>query len=99
MYHSLNIGGSSGPAWSFNGNFDRPTFQPSILASYGHFAKHWEKGEPCWCTYFEENPDEERDGFECGICHSFVTDGKIQFLGDCTHILAGKTVDLPEIEA
>ncbi len=32
------------------------------------------------------------------ICHSFVTDGKIQFLSDCTHKLAGQTVDLLEIE-
>ena len=29
-------------------------------------------------------------------CHSFVTDGKIQFLGDCRHKLAGQTVDLPD---
>lgn len=29
------------------------------------------------------------------ICHSFVVDGRIQFLGDCTHELAGQTVDLP----
>lgn len=28
-------------------------------------------------------------------CHSFVTDGRIEFLGDCTHELAGQTVDLP----
>lgn len=28
-------------------------------------------------------------------CHSFVTDGRIQFLSDCTHALAGQTVDLP----
>jgi hypothetical protein len=30
-------------------------------------------------------------------CHSYVTDGKIQFLEDCTHELAGKTVFLPDI--
>ena len=30
------------------------------------------------------------------VCHSFVTDGRIQFLADCTHALAGQTVDLPE---
>lgn len=30
------------------------------------------------------------------VCHSFVTDGRIQFLSDCTHELAGQTVDLPE---
>lgn len=32
------------------------------------------------------------------VCHSFVTDGKIQFLADCTHKLAGQTVDLPNVE-
>lgn len=32
-----------------------------------------------------------------GQCHSFVTDGRIQFLGDCTHPLAGQTVDLPDV--
>jgi len=31
------------------------------------------------------------------ICHSFVTDGKIQYLGDCTHELAGQTVPLEEL--
>jgi hypothetical protein len=29
-------------------------------------------------------------------CHSFVTDGRIQFLADCTHELKGQTIDLPE---
>lgn len=28
-------------------------------------------------------------------CHSFVADGRIQFLSDSTHALAGQTVDLP----
>ncbi|MEN6386225.1 MAG: DUF6527 family protein [Phycisphaerales bacterium] len=32
-------------------------------------------------------------------CHSFVRDGKIQFLSDCTHSLAGQTVELPNIDA
>lgn len=29
-------------------------------------------------------------------CHSFVRAGRIEFLSDCTHDLAGQTVDLPE---
>lgn len=29
-------------------------------------------------------------------CHSFVTDGRIQFLSDCFHALAGQTVDIPD---
>lgn len=32
------------------------------------------------------------------VCHSFVTDGRIQFLSDCTHALAGQTVELPDWE-
>ncbi|MFV9651671.1 DUF6527 family protein [Pseudomonas citrulli] len=32
------------------------------------------------------------------VCHSFVTGGRIQFLDDCTHHLAGRTVDLPDWE-
>ena len=31
-------------------------------------------------------------------CHSFVIDGRIKFLGDCTHELAGQTVELPNFE-
>lgn len=33
------------------------------------------------------------------ICHSFITDGMIQFCSDSTHELAGKTVPLPEYDA
>jgi len=29
-------------------------------------------------------------------CHSYVTAGKIQFVNDSNHKLAGKTVDLPD---
>jgi len=36
---------------------------------------------------------------EAKVCHSFVTDGRIQYLADCTHALAGQTVDLPDWEA
>lgn len=39
------------------------------------------------------------DSLPRGRCHSFVRDGRIQFLADCQHELAGKTVDLPEIPA
>lgn len=27
-------------------------------------------------------------------CHSFITEGRIEFLNDCTHELAGRTVEL-----
>jgi hypothetical protein len=31
-------------------------------------------------------------------CHSYITDGKVQFLGDCSHDLKGQTVDLLDVE-
>ena len=38
--------------------------------------------------------DAGTDGAPPRVCHSFVADGRVQFLGDCTHALAGQTVDL-----
>jgi len=34
--------------------------------------------------------------YENFVCHSFIKNGMIQFLNDCTHKLAGQTVELPE---
>lgn len=31
-------------------------------------------------------------------CHTFIRDGKIEFLSDCFHKLAGTTVEIPEWE-
>jgi len=38
------------------------------------------------------------DHYPTSRCHLFLTDGKIQFLSDCHHALAGQTVDMVEIE-
>ena len=32
------------------------------------------------------------------VCHHFVRNGKIEYCGDCTHALAGKTVEMQDIE-
>jgi hypothetical protein len=32
------------------------------------------------------------------ICHSIITDGKIEYLTNCTHFLVGQTVEIPEFE-
>lgn len=83
------------PTWSFNGNFERPTLHPSILMRSGHYSQFHKQGDDCWCTY--EKRIGEESPFSCKVCHSFVTDGNIQFLNDCTHALVGKTVPLPEV--
>jgi hypothetical protein len=82
--------------WKFNGDIDKPTFTPSLLVKSGHYMTG-HKGD-CWCTYAEKHPDEIlSDDMKCRICHSFVTDGKIQYLSDCTHKYAGQTLELDNV--
>ena len=89
--HCLPLTGPN--AWRFNGDAERPTLQPSILAK-GVKVKLGPDGK--WHGGFELGPDGEPLP---SVCHSFVTDGRIQFLPDSNHALAGQTVDLPEVEA
>ena len=58
--------------WSFNGDFEKPTFAPSLLV-----------------TWNEDGPRR---------CHSFIREGRIEYLNDCTHELAGKVVAIPPWE-
>lgn len=89
--HKVMTGAGLGPRWGWNGSTDRPTFTPSVLVT-------WDQWVPPADT--PEMIDKIKSGEvvqqkERRVCHSFVTDGRIQFLGDCTHALAGQTVDLP----
>lgn len=88
---------SYGPdGWTWNHNADKPTFTPSILVTG---SKLTELGEKQWRDYCEHKtpiPNGKCDSAPMR-CHSYVTDGHIQFLADCTHHLAGQTVPLPEL--
>lgn len=66
--HALNVYNRDKPIWVFNGDEDKPTFSPSIV------AKH-----------------------EGQVCHSFIKEGKWEFLADSTHALRGKTVPMIEV--
>jgi hypothetical protein len=81
---------SSGATWSFNGDVDKPTFSPSVFIKTGHYAEGKSKTD-CWACN-----NEHLD--LCVVCHSFITNGKIQYLSDCTHHLAGQTVELSELD-
>jgi hypothetical protein len=81
--------------WNWNGDVLKPTFSPSVLVTAGHYMSEWQ-GPECWCNYLERYPNNAPTSFKCVRCHSFVKDGQIEFLGDCSHKLAGKTVPLPE---
>ncbi|MBK5202187.1 MAG: hypothetical protein JJE45_00495 [Prolixibacteraceae bacterium] len=47
---------------------------------------------------YRKNPDSGKYDIEIDRCHSFITDGMIQYLDDCQHKLAGQTIELPEID-
>lgn len=82
--HQIAHGDGAGPRWGWNGNAVRPTFTPSVLVRWGRHA------DPAWTPDPDDGPDVS------GICHSFVVDGRMQFLSDCTHALAGQTVPIPD---
>lgn len=96
--HSVRVAddGSHQPGhcWGFNLNYEAPTFTPSILVT-GKQRKLTADGR--WGDGWIRNPTtgEALDK----VCHSFVKDGQIQFLGDCTHKLANQTVPIPDLPA
>lgn len=84
--------------WDFNGDFDRPVFGPSVLSRQ---RMHEPPVGPNNIEQWRAQPWEQHEVHH--ICHSFIgcngaAPGQIIFLNDCTHALAGKTVDLPEID-
>lgn len=69
--------------WSWNGDVDTPTLRPSVK------------------TTWPANPDAEEDFKEWRterVCHSWINDGNVVFLDDCTHEFKGQTVPLIEID-
>ena len=79
--------------------------------NYGHPVRFRGK-EPVWQVFGVENDNPtvtpsilvnahitERVSDRYGRCHSFIKNGKIQFLADCHHELAGKTVELLDFDS
>lgn len=71
-----------GPVWKWNGDVDRPSLTPSVLT----------KGTPILTSeqIARVHAGEDLKLPEM-ICHIYVTDGQVQYLGDCTHEFAGQT--------
>src|SRR5579862_5673300 len=81
--HEINVDrpNSQNARWSFDGNFTKPSFSPSINLKVNtpDMGEHYQ-------------PD-----IASTVCHYFIKGGQIQFLGDCSHGLRGKTIELPDI--
>lgn len=91
-FHQVRVEGDQRPGWTFDGNYERPTFSPSVLVT-GSQTEHDATGK--WTGEWKLGPDGKPLP---SICHSFVRAGRIEFLSDCTHALAGQTAEmtLPE---
>jgi len=76
--------------WYFDGNLKSPTLSPSVLVGSHETLTDDYPGWPELITdhYRRVTP----------TCHSFVKAGKIQFLDDCTHELAGQTVPMGPVK-
>lgn len=74
-------------SWTFNGDYEKPTFAPSVLV----------RGTiPITDNEYDRIISGEKIEPKKFVCHSFVRDGKIQYLNDCTHELSGRTVELKD---
>ena len=96
--HTLPVGVGAGH-WGFNGDLERPTLAPSIHARSGCYC------DPSCCQgegaeFCDRNMPAGEDGVKvCYECHFYVRDGRIEFIPDCSHALAGQVIDLPEVES
>lgn len=93
-HHGVNVERNNpnpmtGAAWDWNGSLDSPTFSPSILVRGTVPITDDEHAKIMAGEHVEPKPL---------VCHSFVRDGRIEFLGDCTHELAGQTVEIPDAD-
>ena len=94
-WHSIRTKGAT--AWGWNGDMLRPTFTPSVLLQGTRLTDKGNAEIEAWrAAGMPPRGDAPFDSAPF-CCHSFVTDGKVQFLSDCTHALAGQTVELADL--
>ena len=94
-WHSIKTKGAG--SWGWNGNVDRPTSTPSVLLQGKRMTEKGRAEHQAWVAAGMPKPAPATFDSAPYCCHSFVTDGRVQFLGDCTHQLAGQTVELADL--
>lgn len=95
--HGVSVDGPNekGSKWAWNESVERPTLSPSILMRTTKMTPAGEAQYRDWMA--GKIPAPAMFDSVAVVCHSFVRDGRIEFLSDCTHSLAGKTVDLEPV--
>lgn len=90
----INQKGPANEGWNWNGNEERPTLSPSVKLTSGKYVPEWDKIK----HEYDDRSGQEWIEKNSRICHYFIRDGRIEYCGDCTHTMAGKKVELPEIK-
>lgn len=98
--HSIQTGEGVGPRWGWDSSADKPTFTPSVLVTWTEPANlHNHEAMQRDLAEAQRRRDAGEQNVKVPqadrVCHSFVVDGQMQMLGDCTHALAGQTVPIP----
>jgi hypothetical protein len=95
--HRIEVGNGR---WTWNGDVENPTFSPSVKVSGRKFTPKGEADYQAWAAAgYPKNADGSMHSFDNAptVCHTFITNGMVQFLSDCTHELAGQTLPLPDL--
>lgn len=94
--HEITIEGAH--AWSWNGDTAAPSVTPSIKVSATRLGISESELDRILAETHVAGELEavlSKHRFQL-ICHFFLTQGRLQFLADCSHDWAGLTVDLPD---
>lgn len=85
LHHiNVEVPCKNGAVWKFDGNIERPTFDPSV----NHLTPKVDaEGDPIIPYQWEP------------LCHYFIKKGQIQYCGDSKHQYRGQTIPLPELPA
>lgn len=95
-HHQIVTKKLNGSSWTWDGNVDNPTFSPSVLVTGTDFTEKGEKDFEKWLANGARQPAPKFESKNTR-CHTFIKDGQVQFLSDCTHALAGQTLALPDL--
>lgn len=100
--HGPSVGEGPGPRWTWNGDYERPVFSPSLLVRWRMYSAESRAANDAFRAQHGRLPTDEEvpPKWDEKVCHSFIgcngaQPGQIVFLGDCTHALAGQVVDIP----
>lgn len=78
-------------SWRFDGNLESPTFTPSFKHE-GILVEKDEQGR--WTGDWVRDAAGKTIPF---VCHYILTNGILNYCGDCTHSYAGKSIPLPDL--